>query len=132
MSVSDSKKNQSKIEFIDISKELLICILHCVKKFPKSVTYYLSQDLVKFARDSYTNVVRGDHIYPNTQYKLDSKLRYINDAYDNLIALSSLVSVMFDIYENCLTEYEWNNLRMLINKEKILLSDVLNNIKPVS
>lgn len=132
MTVSNSETDQSKVEFIDISRELLMHTLSCVRKFPKSVTFYLSQDLVKFARDSYTNIARGYNIYPNTEQKLELKLKYIQSAYDNLVALSSLVTVMFDIYEKCLTDYEWKYMYELINKEKILLSGLLKSIKPVN
>lgn len=132
MSVLVSKRHQSKVEFIDNSRELLIHTLHCVKKFPKSVTFYLSQDVVKFARDSYTKVVRGNHVYPDTVSKYELKMSYIQGAYDDVVALSSLISIMFDIYKDCLTDYGWEHWGDLINKEKILLSGLLKTLKPIN
>lgn len=93
MSVLVSKRRESKAEYVNIARELLVHTLHKAKKLPKSITFYLTVDTVKFARDCFTNCSMANGIYPNTADKIKQRTQFLQDALNDLNALESLLCI---------------------------------------
>lgn len=126
MSVLIANRKTSKVEFVYTARELLVITLHNTKKLPKSITFYLTQDIVKYARDTYTLVFRANEIYLN-QENYGMRRRYLQEALNSLNAYQSLISILFDVYHSCLTDCTWRSIGELINKEHNLIKAVIES-----
>lgn len=125
MSVLVADRRQSKAEYVNIARELLEHTLHQAKKFPKSITFYVTQDYVMYIRNCYVYVSTANGIYLNKE-NYDLRKQYLQKAYTSLLQFESLLSILFNSYYTCQTSYSWKHTGELLSKEKTLIKAVID------
>lgn len=98
MSVKVHNRKTSGVQFIDTARDLLVHTINSCKKFPKSVMFYLTQDLVMRAREVYANVVKANSIYPKGEVDIELRYHFLVEARGNIDVLSGLLGIVKSIY----------------------------------
>lgn len=123
MSVLKSHRTESNVQFLDTARELEIYTLQQCMKFPKRVTFYLSQPIVSLSQAVLNNAKAANSIYPHNAHEAQMRRDCLIKANN---ALQSLVSQL-DIAQGVVGDVPdkvWLHWMELIADEARLLSGV--------
>ena len=123
MSVIKSERDTSEVEFINNARKLeVFTIQKCVNIIPKRYTFYIGNHLADSAHEIYSNVVKGNSVYPTNRHEVQIRKDYFIKA---MVEARSLVS-QIDI------AYEMLHFDIKIMKDWVkLISDEINLLKGV-
>ena len=123
MSVIKSERDTSEVEFINNARKLeVFTIQKCVNLIPKRYTFYIGNHLADSAHEIYSNVVKGNSVYPTNRHEVQIRKDYFIKA---MVEARSLVS-QIDI------AYEMLHFDIKIMKDWMkLISDEINLLKGV-
>ena len=79
MTVHESKRNESELEFYDNAVELRIAVLRLMRSpdvVPKSSRFMLALPTADAARSMLNNIVRGMEFFPNSEANVEARKRY--------------------------------------------------------
>lgn len=137
MSVPTWKRNESKVEYIDTARELVIHTIKGVRKFPKSATFIISSDIMKSANDIFRYVIICQNCFPKSKEDIDFRRNYLLQALGELDNLDCKISIAIDAYSRkteqdteCdikMSDYSWAYWGELIYKERNLIKKVLES-----
>ena len=94
MSVIKAFRQESKIQFIDTARELVVHTLTYCKKFPKSAMFLMTKDIADLAKNIYIQVVSANVIFPNSKTDIEERKKHFDQALGYIDALDCDV---FDI-----------------------------------
>lgn len=136
----------SSIQYIDTARELYKHTLAYAKKFPKSLMFFMTKDIVDTAREVYKEVVKANSCYPHSTADVEFRFRHLMEAKGLLDSLDGLLSIALEMYDDHLlertelitladgktkevkkgiSEYGWVQWGDYIEKEKNLIKGVL-------
>lgn len=113
MSVIKSKRKDSKVQFMQTTLELAAYTVELCRKFPKSLTFYVSQPAAQAAKGAYANVKRANSIFPKTQKELEKRIDLFQSARRELMVLSSEIDMAYELQKDELKEkaiIRWHSL----------------------
>lgn len=134
MSVRANQRRPSEIQYIDTARELVVHTLSYARKFPKSLTFLFTKDIVDCARKVYTEAMIANSCFPNKKEAVIFRYNHLMEAKGQLDALDGLLSIALEMFSNKLIENEkgknisdfgWVHWGELIDKEKNLIKKVL-------
>lgn len=121
-----SERNESKIQFVDTARELVVHTLHYARKFPKAAMFLLTKDIVDYAKNVYLHTVCANDIFPKTPADVESRKKHLDFTIGCLDTMDCFLGIMKDDYSDAkITDYGWVHWGELIFKEKNLIKKVL-------
>lgn len=121
MSVIKSKRGKSSVQFMQTGLDLVNHTISIVRKFPKSVTFYISVPTANAAKEMYANLKKGNSIIPQTKHELERRLDYFQDAYASLQVLSSEIDMAVEHQIDEIAEGNILRWLELLDKEERLI-----------
>ena len=118
MSVPKYKRKESVVQFIETARLLFRHTLTYCRKFPKSMMFLITKDLVDLSKQVYINVVKANTIYPTNALNVEIRYKYFVEAKGSLEAFNSLLGEVKELYAIKLTDYAWNEWGRLIKRPK--------------
>ncbi len=100
MGVIKSKRNQSKILFLENARDLEIYTIHHCKVFPKSYMFLITEEIVSLGRSIYMNVKAANRIFPTDQDEYLKRKGHIIDALCDLDNLTSQLDIAKDLIKH--------------------------------
>lgn len=98
MSVVRSKRGVSEMEFLNTARKLeIFTIRKCKNAIPKGYTFYLSQPIVLSAVAVYSNVKKGNSIYPTNPCEAQMRRSLFLKAYAELENLISQIEIVNEL-----------------------------------
>ena len=125
MSVIKSKRKDSKVQFMQTTLELAAYTVELCRKFPKSLTFYVSQPAVQAAKGAYANVKRGNSIFPKTQKDLEKRMDLFQAARRELMVLASEMDLAYELQKDNMKESsitKWHSL--LADSYKLITAQI--------
>lgn len=125
MSVIKSKRKDSKVQFVQTTLELATYTVELCRKFPKSLTFYVSQPAVQAAKGAYANVKQANSVFPKTQKDLQRRVEYFQAARRELMVLSSEMDLAYELQKDNIKEAsitKWHDL--LADSYKLITAQI--------
>lgn len=130
MSVLVSKRELSKVQFIETSRELYIHTLSYTKKFPKTYTFSLTMKVLDLSETIMREVIIANRFYPKTKLDVDERYVHFKNALGCLDALDNLLGITRDTIDKTLVStYGWVHWGELIDEETNLINSVIKSDK---
>lgn len=124
--VKMGQRNESKVQFIDTARELVVHTMKYAKKFPKSAMFIITKDLVDLSREIYKCVVCANRAFPNSQRAVDARYGYFTKALGCIDALDCFLGIAKDAYNTTdISDYGWSHWGELLVKEENLIKKIL-------
>ena len=98
MSVINSQRNTSEMEFIANARKLQIFTVRKCVSFPKRYTFYVSQPIANSATRIYEDVRRANSIYPLNQHEAQMRRDCFLRANAELYSLISQIEVAQELF----------------------------------
>lgn len=137
MSVPTWKRNESKVEYIDTARELVVRTLKGVRKFPKSATFIISNDIINSANNVFKYVITCQNCFPKSKEDIAFRKNFLVQALGELDNLDCKISIAIDLYtttqeqenkcEIKMSDYSWATWGELIYKERNLIKKILES-----
>ena len=125
MSVIKSKLKDSKVQFMQTTLELAAYTVELCRKFPKSLTFYVSQPAAQAAKGAYANVKRANSVFPKTQKDLEKRIDLFQAARRELMVLSSEMDLAYELQKDNIKESaitKWHDL--LADSYKLITAQI--------
>lgn len=125
MSVIKSKRKDSKVQFMQTTLELAAYTVELCRKFPKSLTFYVSQPAAQAAKGAYANVKRANSVFPKTQKDLEKRIELFQAARRELMVLSSEMDLAYELQKDNIKESaitKWHDL--LADSYKLITAQI--------
>lgn len=125
MSVIKSKRKDSKVQFMQTTLELAAYTVELCRKFPKSLTFYVSQPAAQAAKGAYANVKRANSVFPKTQKDLEKRMELFQAARRELMVLSSEMDLAYELQKDNIKESaitKWHDL--LADSYKLITAQI--------
>lgn len=125
MSVIKSKRKDSKVQFMQTTLELAAYTVELCRKFPKSLTFYVSQPAAQAAKGAYANVKRANSVFPKTQKDLEKRIDLFQAARRELMVLSSEMDLAYELQKDNIKESaitKWHDL--LADSYKLITAQI--------
>lgn len=140
------RRRESGIQYIDTARELVVHTIGYARKFPKSMMFLLTKDIVDTAKSIYTNVVIANSCKPTSADAVKFRRAHFDEARGQIDALDGLLSIALEMYSEKLLEksvkttdkdgnervkkqgisdYGWVHWGELLEKEKKLIKGIL-------
>ena len=100
MSVYQSKRSESKADFIKVGQDIATYSLVQIKKFPKSYQFNLVHDIYRLSSSIYENVLRANSYYIHKDMLEQDYLRreaHLSEARSAIFAMSGLLTMTFSM-----------------------------------
>ena len=100
MSVYASQRQVSKVEFIANATKLVIYSLEQTNKFPKSMKFSVTNEIIKLAHEIHQNTLKANSVYVHkgmTEMEFQMRKKYLFQARASIFALSSLLTIVFEM-----------------------------------
>lgn len=138
MSVPSWNRNESKVLYLDVARELIVFTGKCLRKFPKAATFYFSIPIMDSARNIYKYCATANNRFPKSIEDYQFRKNYLVMALGELDAIDLNISLAIDAYsistkgneEKCkidCSEYAWAYWGELIYKERNLIHKVIES-----
>lgn len=98
MSVIKSKRQESKIEFLNNVYDLQVATYQLVIKFPKRYTFILSNPVALLSQDCHIKCKNANSIFPSNQHEFQIRRDYINAAIGDCQNLSSQIDIAYNLF----------------------------------
>lgn len=139
-------RKPSVVQYVETARKLVVHTVSYARKFPKSLMFLFTKDIVAAAREVYTNVVVANSIVPKKGEAFKIRFNHLMEAKGKLDVLDGLLSIAVEMYESQLlpheevkisadgtkhitkcgiSEYGWVHWGELIEEEKKLIQGVL-------
>ncbi len=120
------KRNESKVQFIDTARELVVHTLHYTKKLPKAAMFLITKDIADLSREIYRCVVTANRFYPNTERDRDERYKLFKRALGCIDTMDCFLGIARDSYGSSgISDYGWVHWGELLFKEADLIRKVL-------
>ena len=129
MTVTKSKRKESNVQFLQTTLELVLFTIQTCRKFPKGLTFYVSQPTVQAAKQVYANLKRGNSIFPKTQAELDRRIAYMQRARLDLYVLATEIDIAYELQKENLKETAIVNWYKLLNESYKLITAQIKSDK---
>ena len=134
-SVRKNQRKESKRQFEDTARELVVHTLAYAKKLPKSAMFLLTKDIVDLSRNIYKCVICANKFYPSTKLDIDERYKLFKMALGYIDTLDCFLGLAKDAYggmrnaksEPIISEYGWLHWGELLDKESNLIKAVLTS-----
>ena len=135
-SVRKNQRKDSKTQFIDTARELVVYTLAYAKKFPKSAMFLLTKDIVDLSREIYKCVVCANRFFPkNGETDRIERYKLFTHALGRIDTLDCFLGMAKDAYgglknakgEPIISEYGWLHWGELLDKEANFIKRVLSS-----
>ena len=131
MSVIKAFRQESKIQFIDTARELVVHTLTYCKKFPKSAMFLMTKDIAELAKNIYIQVVSANVIFPNSETDIEERKKHFDQALGYIDSLDCFLGIAKDSYTSNeegkkISDYGWIHWGELLENEKNLIKKVLS------
>lgn len=132
MTVRVRDRLPSGVQFIDTARELVVHTIQYAKKFPKSLMFFITKDLVDTSKSIYKNVVIANSIYPKSKLDVELRYKYLVAAKGYVEALDGLLSIAEELYnkapgETKISDYGWVHWGELLETELKLIKSVITS-----
>lgn len=145
--VRASQRKPSSVQYVDTACELLKHTISYARKFPKSLMFLFTKDVVDSAKAVYAGVVKANSCFPSSQKALDFRYEQLSNAKASLDVLDGLVSIALEMYADSLlpktetihkpdgtqktvthgiSEYGWVHWGELIKEERKLIKGIMS------
>ena len=129
MSVPAYKRNESKMEFLKIARDIEVKLIKLLTNKPKRYRFYYQQ-LISLSFDILNNIKQGNSIYVEIKSDVELRVRYFKISIAKLQALISQMEVLYYIFkDDGITIKAVEELSEMINKEIILIQGVLKDCR---
>lgn len=98
MSVIKAFRQESKIQFIDTARELVVHTLTYCKKFPKSAMFLMTKDILELAKNIYIQVVSANVIFHNSKTDIEERKKHFDQALGYIDTLDRFLGIAKDSY----------------------------------
>lgn len=127
MSVLQSKRGESVMQFLETARELEIYTIKQCAKFPKRFMFLITNDIVSLAKEVYNNVKSTNSIYPTNAAEVQMRANHIIKANCALQCLLSQLDIAREFIRHTdadkpLKSTIWQTWANLIATEARLLS----------
>ena len=129
MSVLKPDRKESKVQFMESSLNLVTLTIKVCKKFPKSITFYVSVPTVNAAKSVYNNLKRGNSIIPTDQIQAQKRLEYFELAKVDLQVLSSEMDIACEMQGDSIAEGTLTDWFSLLDDSIRLVNAQIKNDK---
>lgn len=127
MSVIQSKRGASNMEFLYNARKLQIFSIRKCVSFPKKYTFYVSQPIANISTRIHEYVKLANGIYPTNNHEYQLRRDYFLKAYSELGNISSQIEIAEALFGvNADDMREWS---CLINTEARLIKAILKTDK---
>lgn len=123
MSVIKSKRNESKVQFLETAQEIHKHTLRQVVKFPKRYTFYVSQKIADSAADAHGYVKKANSVFPAIKRDVELRREFFMRAYAEYQNLISQINIAYEIFP--VTDTAMTTWMSLINQELSLIKSVM-------
>ena len=123
-----NERTESKAQFIDTARELVIHTLSYTKKFPKSAMFLITKDIAELSKEIYKNVVCANRYFPNTKLDIEMRYKHFKTALGCIDTLDSFLGIAKEMYGlGNISDYGWVHWGELLKKEENLIKKVLTS-----
>lgn len=123
MSVPKTRRGESGAQFVDTARELEIFTLQQCMKFPKRITFFLSQPIVQLSQDVLNNVKAANSIFPGNAHEAQLRRDCLIAANNALQAMISQIDIAHGVVGD-VPDKVWLRWMELIASEAKLISAV--------
>ena len=123
MSVLKSHRSDSGVQFLDTARDLEVYTLRNCMKFPKRVTFYLSQHIVSLSQAVLNNCKAANSIYPRNAHEAQMRRDCLIKANNALQAMVSQLDIAQGVVGD-VPDKVWLEWMRLIAEEARLISAV--------
>lgn len=127
MSVLQSKRGESPVQFLETARQLEIYAIKQCVKIPKRYTFYIAVRTSNHACDVYDYVKKANSIFPSTAEAVAMRRRYFTEAKASLQALISQLEVIKEMNIAEIEDKCWIRLETLIGNEFRLVDKVMKS-----
>lgn len=137
MSVPTWRRNESKVQYLDTARELVVHSIKMIRKFPKSARFIISNDIMKSANEVFRHVTNCNACFPKSYEDIRHRRYELIQAQGELDTLDCFISIAIDAYSiqtdkglDCeikSSDYSWAYWGELIFKERNLIAKVLES-----
>lgn len=124
MAVLKNNRNESKLQFLDIARELEIFTLRNCVKFPKRYTFFITTEIVRLSQSLYNNVKAANSIFPSSEGEVNMRREYFIKANCDLQCLISQLDIAKEMFGDEVKSNTWCSWMDLIEKEAKLISAI--------
>ena len=129
MTVLKNKREPSRVQFLQTAMDLAIHTITTVRRFPKSLTFYVSVPTADAAKSVYANLKRANSIFPTTKRELEMRVEYLKRAKAEIQVLSTEVDFAYCMMKDEMKENNVIRWYELIDQEEKLISAQIKNDK---
>lgn len=131
MSVRESERELSKIEFLKVLRDIEIFWIEKQNIKPKKYRYFISAHIISHSANAYSNAKMGNSIYAkDDEYAQRTRKHYFQKAYVEIQALISQVDVIYSAYKSdILTNGEIEEISKMMYDSLNLIKSVINSDK---
>lgn len=127
MSVIKEKRGEAKTQFLDSARELEEYTIKQCRRFPKAFTFIITNDLVRYAKGVYEEVIAANTYFPTDHEEYEARKNHINEALVHLRQLDSQLVVARGVIKHTdknkkIEDSCWENWGRMINEEYRLLT----------
>lgn len=98
MSVIKSQREDSKMDFIHVARELQIYSIKKCSNFPKRYTFYVSQPIANAATRIHEYVKMANSVYPTNAHEAQIRMDYLIRANAELNSFVSQIEVAQELF----------------------------------
>lgn len=121
VSVLKSHRSTSGVQFLETARELEIFTLRNCMKFPKRVTFYLSQHIVSLSQSVLNNCKAANSVYPRNAHEVQMRRDFFIKANVSLQAMISQLDIAKGVVGD-VPDKTWLEWMHLIAEEAKLIS----------
>jgi len=127
MSVIQSERKLSTVQFITSARDLLNVVVRTCARIPKKYTFYGLIHAYNLAQSIVDDLVRGNTVYLNTVENYNKRKNYFDNALENLNCLSMHISYLKEYAE--IEEKYWIKISSLIETTQSLVKKIKTSDK---
>ena len=124
MSVLLINRNESRVEFIEQARNLVLHTWQHSIKFPKNTMFKFQMKLFELSNNVLENVVSGNSIMSNNELRRE----YFQKSLANLNSFENLLSIIQSGYLQYISDFGWNEWGRLITLERKLILGQLKKL----
>ena len=127
MGVAKYERKQSKMEFISVAKELIMCTKGYGEKIGKRHKWLGVQQVFDYAMQVHHNIIMANSFNPKTDY--EERTHYFKTALRYLNCISSGISILKEFTKkdkHILEQSQWEHWGILVATERKLIHGIMD------
>ena len=124
MSVLESKRQESKVQFLETARNLEIFTLQHCAKFPKRYAYTITNNIINLSISIYNELKSANSIFPTNKEEVQMRKNCFIKANCELQALISQLDIARGVLNDTVSVSIWCSWLDLMEQEAKLISAV--------